>query len=423
MIRDFWNTINNGQKVSVNILTDKQVNVLSDETSQIIMIEVPRADRHDKPVYIDPDPFKGTYRRNGEGDYHCTKDEIRNMFRDQSDDSMDKRIVESMEPDVLDYETVSRYRNRFRSDKPDHVWAELPDAEFLKVLGALAKDESGVLRPTVAGLLMFAPDYQITREFPHYFLDYQENDGSNERWTDRFISSSGDWSGNLYDFYYKVINRIAQDVKVPFKLDETATRIDDTSVHKALREVLANALINSSYYDRRGLVVKKWPNEITIANPGGFRIPLEDAIHGGLSDPRNETLLKMFNLIGVGERAGSGIPNLYQVWADEKWALPAYKEEFGPDRTTLKLHINAVSDGNSAENPSQNPSQNLSEKEKEVFNLILKNPEITTMKIAEELNKSRTAISDRIRGLKNKGKIKRIGSDKGGHWEVVDEQF
>jgi predicted HTH transcriptional regulator len=127
---------------------------------------------------------------------------------------------------------------RFRSDKPDHVWAELPDEEFLTVLGALAKDEDGVLRPTAAGLLMFAPDYQITREFPHYFLDYQENDGSNERWTDRFISSSGDWSGNLYDFYYKVINRITQDVKVPFKLDETATRIDDTPVHKALQATL-----------------------------------------------------------------------------------------------------------------------------------------------------------------------------------------
>jgi predicted HTH transcriptional regulator len=355
------------------------------------------------------------------------------MFRDQSDDSMDKRIIENMEPDVLDYETVNKYRNRFRSDKPDHVWAELPDVEFLKVLGALANDATGTLRPTVAGLLMFAPDYQITRELPHYFLDYQENDGSNERWTDRFISSSGDWSGNLYDFYYKVINRITQDVKVPFKLDETATRIDDTPVHKALREVLANALINASYYDRRGLVVKKWPNEITIANPGGFRIPLEDAIHGGLSDPRNETLLKMFNLIGVGERAGSGIPNLYQVWADEKWVAPTYEEEFGPDRTTLKLHINSTSDESLAENPSENPSENLAEnlaknlaenlskKQMEIFLAIAENPMMTTPEIADRLGITRQAVTDRIKTLKNKNIIRRIGAAKGGHWEIVDK--
>ena len=31
---------------------------------------------------------------------------------------------------------------------------------------------------------------------------------------------------------------------------------------------------------------------------------------GGISDPRNENIFKMFNLIGVGERAGSGVLKL-----------------------------------------------------------------------------------------------------------------
>ena len=33
-----------------------------------------------------------------------------------------------------------------------------------------------------------------------------------ERWTDRIVSSSGDWSGNICDFYFRVYNRIAQDI-------------------------------------------------------------------------------------------------------------------------------------------------------------------------------------------------------------------
>lgn len=37
-------------------------------------------------------------------------------------------------------------------------------------------------------------------------------------------------------------------------------------------------------------------------------------LRGGISDPRNKTLMKMFNMIGIGERAGSGIPDIYQVW-------------------------------------------------------------------------------------------------------------
>ena len=59
-------------------------------------------------------------------------------------------------------------------------------------------------------------------------------------------------------FISAFINRIAQDIKVPFKLTGT-DRIDDTPMHKALREALANALIHADYYDRRGLVIQKCP--------------------------------------------------------------------------------------------------------------------------------------------------------------------
>ncbi|SCJ48570.1 Uncharacterised protein [uncultured Eubacterium sp.] len=54
-----------------------------------IAIKVPRADRNQKPIYINNNILSGTYRRNHEGDYHCTESEIKNMLRDQSDVSQD----------------------------------------------------------------------------------------------------------------------------------------------------------------------------------------------------------------------------------------------------------------------------------------------------------------------------------------------
>jgi predicted HTH transcriptional regulator len=42
-------------------------------------------------------------------------------------------------------------------------------------------------------------------------------------------------------------------------------------------------------------------------------------------------------LIGIGERAGSGIPDIYQVWKDEGWAEPKIVERYNPDRTKLTL--------------------------------------------------------------------------------------
>ena len=40
---------------------------------------------------------------------------------------------------------------------------------------------------------------------------------------------------------------------------------------------------------------------------------------GGESDPRNKTLMKMFNLVNIGERSGSGVPNIFNTWEDQGW--------------------------------------------------------------------------------------------------------
>ena len=58
---------------------------------------------------------------------------------------------------------------------------------------------------------------------------------------------------------------------------------------------------------------------------------------GGISDPRNKVLMKMFNLINIGERAGSGVPNIFNTWENQGWVEPVIEEQFDPDRTLLIL--------------------------------------------------------------------------------------
>lgn len=57
LIRDFWNTVNNQQKTSLNILTDKMVFEHRIEDKNVIVIEVPRAEREMRPVYVGIDPI------------------------------------------------------------------------------------------------------------------------------------------------------------------------------------------------------------------------------------------------------------------------------------------------------------------------------------------------------------------------------
>jgi len=338
LIEEFWKIINNPKKVSLNILTEKDVQTESVDDKTIVVIRVPRAERPDKPIYIDDNPLSGTYRRNGEGDYHCTKEEVQAMLRDAASRSQDMLVLENMDMDVFDYDSIRSYRIRMRHSRPGHVWEDLEDEDFLYKIGAVSRGKDGKRYPTVAGLLMFGHEYEIVKEFPNYFLDYQEHFDDTTRWTDRIVSSSGDWSGNVYDFYFKVYNRIAQDIKTPFKI-KNGQRIDDTPVHTALREALANCIINADYYGRQGLVIIKKKDVITFSNPGNFRIAIEDAKSGGISDPRNTTLIKMFNLIDIGERAGSGIPNIYSIWDKQGWEAPIITEDFEPARITMSLSV------------------------------------------------------------------------------------
>ena len=117
------------------------------------------------------------------------------------------------------------------------------------------------------------------------------------------------------------------------------TRVDDTSVHQALREALANCLVNADYYGRQGLVIIKKRNAITMSNPGSFRIKIDAAKSCGISAPRNGIMLKMFNLIDIGRSVGGGIPAIFRVWREQGWTEPIIEESSQPDRTVLSLSL------------------------------------------------------------------------------------
>ena len=357
LVTDFWNIINNQSKISINVLNDKDVIVREFDGKKIIIISVPRAQRYDKPIYLDGNLFS-SYKRNGEGDYRCTKEVIQAMLRDASPKTQDMLVLGNMNLDVFDKDTIKRYRIRMQGIRPGHVWEALEDVDFLYRIGAVGRDADGKLHPTAAGLLMFGYEYEIVREYPHYFLDYREKLDDDTRWSDRFVSSSGDWSGNIYDFYFRVYNRIAQSVKVPFALDGIS-RIDDTELHKALREALANTLINADYYGNTGVVIERNITSITMTNAGTFRIDLDEAINGGISDPRNSGLIKMFSLINIGERAGSGLPMIFKAWTGTDFAMPDITEKENPDRVCLMLPVESL--GEVGMTSAQCPNKNANE--------------------------------------------------------------
>ena len=425
--KDFWNTINNRKKISVNLLTDDDVKVLQLNGNDILMIHVPRAEREDKPVFINDDMMNGTYRRNGEGDYHCTKAEVKAMLRDQTEETADMKVLEDMEISDLNMETVHAYRNRHAAYRNDHVWEGATDEIYLERIGAAKRAKSdGKLHPTAAGLLMFGEEYKILYEYPEYFLDYREMLDPSIRWTDRLQSSSGDWTGNLFDFFFRVNSKLTKDLKIPFKL-EGVTRIDDTPVHKALREALANCLVNTDFFVPRGVVIRKDANSITIENPGYIRTGKDQMLKGGISDPRNKALMKMFNMIGIGERAGSGVPDIYAVWDAQGWKAPEVEEQYNPDRTILTLSFEKQAEKTSRKNKQKKQAEKTSgknqtvktiENKQRIIEYLGKAGTSKAIEISESIGLSPARTRALILELTEEGKIKTEGNGRSRRYHV-----
>lgn len=157
------------------------------------MIEVPPADRKHKPVFINGNPYTGTYKRNGERDYLCKQEEIISIIRDSSESTADMTVLDEFGTEAINFETVKAYRNLIYASKPSHPWNDLNDLDFLTRLGALVSKTDGKLHLTAGGLLMFGEDIHILRAFPRYFLDYREQLHPSVSYTKRINSGSGEW--------------------------------------------------------------------------------------------------------------------------------------------------------------------------------------------------------------------------------------
>lgn len=423
--KDFWNSINNSKKVSINLLTDDNVEVYEIDEDVVMVIHVPRATREEKPVYINDNLFGGTFRRNGEGNYHCTPSEIRAMLRDQTEETSDMKILDDMEISDLNMDTVHAYRSRHAALRPNHVWEKLTDEDYLEQIGAAKRSrDDKKMHPTGAGLLMFGEEYKILYEYPEYFLDYREMLDPAIRWTDRLQSSSGDWTGNLFDFFFRVNSKLVKDLKIPFKL-EGITRIDDTPVHRAMREALANCLTNTDFFVPRGVVIRKNTDRIIMENPGYIRTGKDQMLKGGISDPRNKALMKMFNIIGIGERAGSGVPDIYDVWKTQGWETPVVEEQYNPDRTILTLSFVQVGNIENQEDLKyQGDTLNDTLEQNDTLETLIleqikKNPRSKQIELAEITGSSIATIKRTMKKMTEQGIIQREGGKRNGIWIIV----
>ena len=437
ILADFWNTINS-DKVNANILADSDVEVVNMDGKQIVCIHVPMADWRAKPIYINGNVYKGTFRRNHEGDYHCTEEQVKAMIRDSNTEGNDGILIEYYGMNDIDLDSLRQYRTEFRQENSTHIWNKDDDKTFLRNLGGYTEDrKTGREGLTLAGLMMFGKGLAIRDRFANFRMDYLDMSHlvSGERYHDR-LTYDGLWENNLYQFFRIVSPKVQFDLPRPFKLEKGGRRNDDTPQHEAVREAFTNAIIHCDLLMDAGVLrVEKYDDHLCFRNPGLLKLPVEAIYRGGNSKARNPKIQNMLRMIGFGENVGSGFPKIIAAWKETDWGEPQLLNKLDLDEVELVLPVPSIksvavtnelskrlTDGlpdGLSKRLSEELSKGLSETAVNICKMIFADNYISREVLAKRAGISVTAVQKHINKLKSIGILKRIGSARRGHWVIV----
>ncbi len=442
VVTDFFNMLNNPQKVSYNVLIDSDVRIVEVDGKDVIYIYVPEASYHNKPVYINNNLQSGSYKRLFEGDRHLSKTELTLLIRDSSDD-IDSQIIECYGMQDIDVETLRKYRLSFQHRNPHHAYENLDDKEFLTKMGGYAVDRKKALEGlTMAGLLMFGKGQSIHEVFPSFRVDYLDRidiqPGDDLKWNDR-LTDDGRWEDNLYNFIILTLRKLLFTLPSEGRIVD-GSRKDGGVLYDAVREAMVNSLTYCDYKLGGVLRIDRMTDKIVMRNPGTLRIPPERIYEGDYTRARNATIQKLLRMVGFGDNIGSGFQKIMKAWDSLKFASPDIHEE--PDVTEVWLTLPLYKTQQpkkpmaipyeSEEYPQlREPeagyytgskarlSRMLSPLQMRIIDEIKADPYISIPEIAEKIGVKEGLVRSQRRSMEKFVELKRVGSRKTGFWQII----
>ena len=204
-------------------------------------------------------------------------------------------------------------------------------------------------------------------------------------------------------------------------MNDEGFSIGDSGPLKALREGLVNMLMHADYFSPAKSRIRIFSDRIEFFNPGSLPVPLEELLETDISLPRNPVLAKLFRAVRLAENAGFGFDKMIDGWKEYNNKV---KPEFDSGIEYSIITFYYLSDDlpeNKAvsEKWSEKWSEKLTNRQIEILWYIQANDRISRKELSEKIGINQSAIQQHISKLKNMHILKRIGPDKGGHWEIL----
>ncbi|GHU11151.1 ATP-dependent DNA helicase RecG [Spirochaetia bacterium] len=374
------------------------------------------------PVSSQIQSFGGRiYDRNEDGDFDISgsTELIAHLARRKSTQFTEREIFPYAKKTDFRFDLMPQIKQRAINTRSDHPWANMSDMEIMKSSGLYEEDRiTGKVGFNRAAILLFGRDEIIQQAVPGYVTDCLFRVDNVDRYDDRERIET-----NLIESFGKIMAFIEKHTLDRFFL------IDNVSVsvrsHIA-RELVSNILMHREYsgtfpariiIEKERIITENWnrslhPGRITLENLNPY--------------PKNPILARFFVNIGYADTLGSGVRNLYRYTKIYSGGTPELLEGDIFKTIVPLLREGSISDNvpvnvpvNVPENvPVNVPVKNTTDK---ILAIITNDSNTTYDEIADKLSLTRKTVQRHIQDLKNSGVIKRIGSDKKGHWQIIEK--
>ena len=326
---------------------------------------------------------------------------LKKMGRSWDDITNDYTTIDDLDRSAIDYFLRKGYENgRITNEE-----LNLPIEMLLQNLDLI--NEEGKLKN--AALLLFAKRPQ------RYFASVKFQIG-------RFGVDEADLmfqdviEGNIIQMADRVIDMLkAKYLTMPITF-KGMNRIEKLEVpEEALREILYNAIIHKDYAGAH-IQMHVWSDHVEVWNEGELPVGFtpDTLFEQHSSRPRNRNIANAFFKAGFIDAWGRGYKKIREGFESAGLPMPKVENFCGGVRVTFQRK-------SATDTTTEKTTQKSVEKSVEkVWRLIKQDPYITTKQIADAVGLSTRGIEENIKKLKREGRIRRIGGDNGGHWEVIE---
>lgn len=284
---------------------------------------------------------KGAYLRVGNTNRQMTEYEVFGYLSSRGQPKEDEDIVPEATASDLNPTLLETYLNQLRSTRPRAGYLDGPHEEVLTRLHIYARDES-VLRPTLAGLLMFGKYPQ--EFFPQLMITFVQYYGTtaDERTprSERFVDNQR-FEGPIPEMVDQAETYVMAAMRKSSLIEGTLRRDIPEYPLEALREAVANAIAHRDYsaYVRGSYIqIRLFADRIEVQSPGGLfgNVTVENLEEE--HSTRNTRLMRMMEDMHIVENRGSGIKAMLHAMQEANLEPPNFNDRRASFQVTFRNH-------------------------------------------------------------------------------------